>query len=128
MSDNNTTLIETHLTLCDTDMTITQESVGTPATKWGAMRYCHPVTIIVSDECPTTFDYYGSGHDYAKHKDILSKTDLMDALECIVSDAIAGTHDCAEFFNGFGYEDPACPGCGKPLVNRGIWKVIMSRM
>lgn len=117
---SNTPTIETRITLCGTDITIRQAFVGTPSTKWGTMRYYHPVTIIVSDTLPQTFDYYGSGSDYAKHKDMLSETNLMDALGCIVSDAIAGTYDCAEFFNEFGYEDPceglkAWQGCKKTL-------------
>ena len=78
------------------------------------------ITIIMPNRWRQTFDYYGSKRDYAEHKDILSETDLMNALECIISDAIAGTHDCAEFFNEFGYEDPreglkAWQGCKKTL-------------
>lgn len=105
----NTSQIETHITLCNMDITIRQESVGTPSTKWGAMRYCHPVTIIVPDKWRQTFDYYRSERDYAERKDMLSETGLMDALECIISDSIAGTYDCKEFFAEFGYEDP-CEG------------------
>jgi hypothetical protein len=40
---------------------------------------------------------------------MLSETGLMDALECIISDSIAGTYDCKEFFAEFGYED-SCEG------------------
>ena len=117
---NTTPTIETCITLCDTDITIRQPFVGLPTTRWGAMRYCHPIAVIVSDVSDQLFEYYGNTKDYAEHKDILSETDLMDALECIISDAIAGTYDCTEFFNEFGYEDPceglkAWQGCKKTL-------------
>lgn len=121
MPDNNTTpTTETRITLCNTDITIRQPSKGTPTMKWGTTRYCHPIMVIVSNEPPATFKYYGSASDYSEHKDILSETDLIFALECIISDAISGTYDCAEFFNEFRYEDPcegfkAWQGCIKSL-------------
>jgi len=114
---NNTTPIETSIRIADADITI-----------WGAMRYCHLVTIIVDDACSETFDYHGSEADYIAHKDVLSEPDLIDALECITRDAISGTYDCAEFFSNFGCEDPceglkAWRGCVRTcdrLVNMGI--------
>lgn len=106
---SNTTPPEISTTLCNTDITIRQECAAHPSTTWGKMRYHHTIGIIIAGECPATFDYYTSVNDFQAHKDTLSETDLLTALECILGDAIAGTYDCKEFFAEFGYEDP-CEG------------------
>lgn len=105
---SNTPPIETNVTLCSTDITLRQVSPGTPVYMWGSMRFRHTVTIEANGVL-TTFPYHTSTLNYVQHKDRLTETELFDVLECVISDAIAGTHDCKEFFAEFGYEDP-CEG------------------
>jgi len=121
-------LLNTNIGFADIDITICHTSPGTTVMTWGAMRYRHPITIIVADRRSETFDYHGSEAGYIAHKDMLSELDIIDALECILNDAIAGTYNCAEFFNEFGYEDPCkglkawkeCVRTSERLVNMGI--------
>ena len=99
---------ETTINLHDTEITIRQASAGKPSMAWGAMRYRHNVTIKINNVSKRV-SYHGSVNDYEAGKDRLTEDDLKYVLECVISDAIAGTHDCKEFFAEFGYEDP-CEG------------------
>jgi UDP-N-acetylmuramoylalanine-D-glutamate ligase len=99
---------ETKINLCGIEITLRQVTAGLPAMIWDAMRYRHNVTIEIND-ISKHFDYHGSVNDYNEGKDRLSKEELKDVLECVISDAIAGVYDCKEFFAEFGYDDP-CEG------------------
>jgi hypothetical protein len=51
------------------------------------------------------FDYYGSSHDAGNQKTVLTDGDLLDALECIISDALSGVYTFDEFCSEFGYDE-----------------------
>jgi len=106
--EQTSTPTETRTVLCGTEFIIRQTSDGTPIMKWGDMRYKHIVTIKANDTSKR-FSFYGSVVDYQKNKCRLTEDDLINVLECILSDGIAGTMECKNFFDEFGYEDP-CEG------------------
>ena len=111
-------ITETNIRLADTDIQM-RANAGESVTKWKDTRYRYDIEIMI-DGAVSTFNYYGSAFDYLKGKDALSRGDLIDALENIVSDAILGTYNCEEFFDEIGYDDPcegikAYKGCVKTL-------------
>ena len=55
-----------------------------------------------------TFDYYGSSHDCENGIKVLSDYDLLNALKCIVNDALCGETDFHEFCDELGYDDDSC--------------------
>ena len=99
---------ETKINLCGIEITLRQVTAGLPVMVWDAMRYRHNVTIKINN-VSKHFDYHGCVNDYEAGEDRLSKEELKDVLECVISDAIAGVYDCKEFFAEFGYDDP-CEG------------------
>ena len=101
----NRTATERRITLSGTEFIIRQPSTGKTATKWGATRYQHTITIKAND-VSKRFSFYGSVDGYEKGKDQLSKSDLVYVLDCVISDAIAGAYTCKDFFAEFRYEDP----------------------
>lgn len=103
------TATETTINLCGTEFIIRQPSAGKTATKWGAKRYQHIVTIKANDTSKR-FSFYGSEADYENNKNRLTEEDLLYVLESAVADAIAGTYECKDFFAEFGYSDDPCEG------------------
>jgi hypothetical protein len=99
---------ETKINPCGIEITLRQVTAGLPAMIWGAMRYRHNVTVEINN-VSRCFDYHGSVNDYNEGKDRLSKEELKNVLECVISDGIAGGYECKEFFAEFGYDDP-CEG------------------
>jgi hypothetical protein len=51
------------------------------------------------------FDFYGSAFDAQKHITEMDDQDLKNALESIISDAIAGSQTFEEFCSEFGYDE-----------------------
>jgi hypothetical protein len=52
-----------------------------------------------------SFDFYGSAFDTQKHITEMNDQDLKNALENIISDAIAGNDSFEEFCSNFGYDE-----------------------
>jgi cellulose biosynthesis protein BcsQ len=51
-----------------------------------------------------SFDFYGSAIDAQKHITEMDDQELKNALECIISDAIAGSDSFENFCSNFGYD------------------------
>jgi len=66
----------------------------------------HFIICIQHGVRKVTFDYYGSNRDWENGKTELDHTDLHNALECILSDALAGAETFEDFVDEFGYTDP----------------------
>lgn len=108
MTHNTNPAIEQNIILCGTSFIIRQPSAGKTITKWGADRFKHTITIKANG-ISKRFSFYGSENDWKNNNHRLTAEDLVDALSCIIDDAIAGTLDCEEFFAEYGYENP-CEG------------------
>lgn len=54
------------------------------------------------------FDYYGSSYDQERGIKTLSDDDLLNALECIVNDALYGEMSFDEFCDELGYDSDRC--------------------
>lgn len=52
-----------------------------------------------------SFDFYGSASDAGKHKTVMSEDELLNALECIISDALSGIYSFEEFCAELGYDE-----------------------
>lgn len=53
----------------------------------------------------TSFDYYGSTHDYNNAITELKGEDLLRSFDCFVSDALAGYDSFEDFCDNFGYDN-----------------------
>lgn len=83
---------------------MSSQTRGIPSKRWGKMRYKHGITLKTTGHKIQKFSYWGSQVDYDAKKSELDADDLENALECFVSDAIAGDMDIDEFASEFGYE------------------------
>ncbi len=96
-------MISTTIKINDIEMQVTA-NIGTPKKQWGKTRYKHIVTVRRKEYPPQKFDFFSSEIDYVGDKNRLDDVGLKGALECFVSDAIAGELDIDEFHSEFGYE------------------------
>lgn len=62
------------------------------------------IVTIKSNGKTESFDYYGSNKDFIEGKTCLSKSDLRDAFECFLNDAMVGNDTFENFRNEFGYD------------------------
>lgn len=64
------------------------------------------ITVLNTDNSnEIDFLYHGSHADYKAGKKELNESDLLQAFECFLSDAIAGDMDFEDFCNEFGYDE-----------------------
>lgn len=78
---------------------------GFPNDKRDTNPHGHFKIHLTTENGSDSFDYYGSAFDARNNKKILPADDLLNALECIISDAIAGTYSFEEFCDEFGYDE-----------------------
>jgi hypothetical protein len=91
-------------------------------------RYHYKITVK-RDSSRRMFDYYSSINDYQNGKKELEENDLKFALECILSDAIAGLDTFSNFCSEFGYDEnsrnaekvwKACKRSSAKLLSLGL--------
>ena len=78
---------------------------GFPNDKRDINPHGHFKIHLTTENGSDSFDYYGSAFDAGNNKKILPDDDLLNALECIISDAISGTYSFEEFCDEFGYDE-----------------------
>ena len=73
--------------------------------KWGNDYHGHFAITLTTKDGSESFDFYGSVYDASHNKTALTEDDLKHALECILSDALAGIDSFEEFCGNFGYDE-----------------------
>jgi hypothetical protein len=82
---------------------ISASLIGTTSEFMGQPTYKHRVTVSTEGN-RASFVYHTSINDYNQGKDEMDERDLIFALDCFISDAIAGEMDLYNFCNEFGYD------------------------
>ena len=62
------------------------------------------ITVKDINNKKISFDWYGSTSDYEKRVLSLDENDLLNALSCFISDALAGNTDFEDFCNEMCYD------------------------
>jgi hypothetical protein len=89
--------------LNDAPVVISARLIGETTEMLNGLHYAYSVTVKHNGE-KCSFKYHTSINDFAQGKDEMSESDLLNALDCLISDAIAGEMDFYNFCNEFGYD------------------------
>ena len=89
------------------DYTITGKLRGTGiyAPFDSKLKRCSYNIIISNDADSVNFVYYMSHNDYMSNKRVMDEGDLINAFECILSDALLTLESFCDFMSEFGYTD-----------------------
>lgn len=83
-----------------------KSGVEFPNSKDGGLHNRFDVSVINTESGDkTSFDFYGSTHDYNNAITEIKGEDLLQAFECFVSDSIAGLESFEDFCDNFGYDN-----------------------
>jgi hypothetical protein len=90
--------------LNDAPVVISARLIGETTEMLNGLHYAYSVTVKHNGE-KCSFKYHTSIHDFAQGKDEMSESDLINALDCFISDSLAGEQSFYEFCREFGYDE-----------------------